>query len=106
MYKYTILCTEEQTIKSFALGAPIEDYCGLVPTAYIDGGIYDIPTAEQMIGWMTEQGLAFNTEWSWGGRVTIRVWDNHNHKLVYTSNAYSLKECTLAAIDAALDYLV
>lgn len=99
-------CTLEQTRKAISLGAPIKEFCGLVPTAYIDGIIYDIPTAEQMKGWIKNQGLTFDIKSSRGEQVTICVWDNHKKELVYVYIGDCLKEATLDAIDAALEYLV
>lgn len=102
MNKFTIYCTQEQTQTAYNLGAPI-GYKNTLDNR--ERGRFEIPTAEQMIGWIREQGLAFDTEWSWGEQVTIWVWDNHKKERVYTSDANSLKEATLAAIDEALDYL-
>ena len=64
MDRYTINCTSEQTKKALALGAPIdhsgvpfEDLESLGYSEYYKTIIYGIiPTAEQMIGWLEEQG--------------------------------------------------
>lgn len=114
MNKYTIYCTEEQTRKALELGAPIV----ITPmlnilrnemgkAGYIlDSSMYWFPTTEQMIGWLEEKGLQIDADWSWAGQITTYVWDKAEHKHVYTSNANSRQEATLAVIDAALDYLI
>lgn len=121
MNRFTIYCTEEQTRKALALGAPIileSEY--YTPTendikldspipcdSYTCGYHYaKCPTASQMIGWLEEQGLCIDSEGSWDGRVTMWVWDNTKREHVYTSNTNSRQEATLAVIDAALDYLI
>ena len=91
MSQYTISCSREQVEKSLKLGAEEE-----------------LLTAEEMIGWLEEQddveeitiqrNRAFH---SWAYLVT-----NKQNKLVSSSNIYqSRKEATLAAIDAALEYI-
>lgn len=101
--RYTIYCTMEQTEKAFELGAPIvkiiEDF-NAIPS-YVDNSnnLYEIPTAEQMIGWLEEQGFEFE------------------ESKYYTSIDYKDKGClgmfeglrkdsVLIAIDTALDYLI
>lgn len=94
---YTILCTQEQTIKAIELGAPIE-------------GIF-IPTAEQMIGWLEEKGLIFNivkvtglfNKASWYG---FKIISRRGYTEYNVVQHHSRPEATLAAIDAALDYLI
>lgn len=99
---YTIYCTEKQTKKALELGAPIEyannDYNeSLSP---IEKGLYAIiPTAEQMIGWLEEQGLLFQTT-----KIGTLVLKEDNRVLKVCTG--SRKEATLAAIDKALEYLV
>lgn len=103
MEKYTIYCTLEQTKKALELGAPIkyEHDCYGVPTSPIT------PTAEQMIGWLEEQECIKSID---VGKSS--VWDasvsGHNDGDGYIfcdTCLYSRKEATLAAIDAALEYL-
>lgn len=120
MNKYTIPCTEEQTRKALELGAPIEfemefpvnlDTLERSPYPDIKMGkdgepILIAPTAEEMIGWLEEQRLCIDADWTWDGRVTMWVWDNTEKECVYTSNTNSRQEATLASIDAALDYLI
>lgn len=65
MNRYTIYCTEEQAKKALELGAPIETIrlqTGENPpidSIYISQQFehYYIPTAEQMLGWLEEQGI-------------------------------------------------
>lgn len=85
---YTIRCTEEQTNKALELGAPIE-----------------LPTAEQMIGWMEGQGILFDIDTEWNKSVLVYVWDCENKSLINHVFHGSRKETILAAIDAALGYL-
>lgn len=107
--EYTIYCTEEQTRKALELSAPIRyasvKEIGLKRFIEYSDEFYALPTAEQMIGWLEEQGLHIDTEWSWDGQVTIWVWYNPEKEHIYTSKANSRQVATLAAIDAALEYL-
>ena len=108
MNKYTIYCTEEQTRKALELGAPIEKHYkgtdGL--TRYYEDVI---PTAEEMIGWIEEQGILVDTSAaflhtntpSYLYRIGFRFNDYVSDVVDYPSR----KEATLAAIDAALEYL-
>ena len=94
MDQYIISCTEEQTKKALDLGAPIDNrWIGKDPN----------PTAEQMMGWIEEQGLSFSI-------YQPNTWSYDIHELPikpidFGSNYDSRKEATLAAIDAALGYL-
>lgn len=118
MNKYTIYCTEEQVDKAYELGAPItelpfsleiqQDTLDKYHMTRVNGAYYEIPTAEQIIGWLEEQddieeitiqrNRAFR---SWAYLVT-----NKRNKLVSSKNIYqSRKEATIASIDAALEYL-
>ena len=123
MNRYTIYCTEEQTKKDFELGAPIERghessrYFNIgVPTFYdendeicrVKNSVIFIPTAEEMIGWL-ENVIPVSEEFS---IKQIIVESYFNGKWNYflgieeSENYYnSRKEATLAAIDAALEYL-
>lgn len=123
MNRYTIYCTEEQTKKALELGAPIkinyhppfngENFMWLSPPA--DAIAWNnstnclIPTAEEMIGWLEEQKIfvdiapCFDISCSW------RIESKSYNKYEYTSDikvCKTRKEATLAAIDAALDYLI
>lgn len=124
MNQYTIYCTQEQTKKALELGAPIHR----IPIGGRDGSkpsyftkqpdeegwaecpAYYIPTAEQMIGFLRENRLFIEVMMNdtdahkhFDGLVFINTTDEvligHEPKETY-------KEATLAAIDAALDYLM
>lgn len=82
---------------------------------FIDGTIgrewtlYLIPTAEQMIGWLEEQGISivirrFFAKWAFKLEQLTSVGEKNLH--VDSIEISSHKEATLAAIDAALDYLI
>lgn len=118
---YTIHCTTEQTKKALELGAPIEIktieeapkdwqgkacFTGMATCA-------KFPTAEQLIGWLEEQGISVKAMcFSWCNenkptwqvhayQSTTNFWDE-----IAFGHSKSCKEATLAAIDAALDYLI
>lgn len=111
MNKYSILCTNEQTKKALELGAPIETYKPIIINSK-NGGSFTTPTietvtAEQMLGWLEEQESIISIEVTiydgyWQGYV-----ETTNYKDAIGKNGYSSrKEATLAAIDAALNYLL
>lgn len=123
MEKYTIYCTKNQARKALELGAPIEfkTLCHydlqngkFIPypdlDIDIDGEpILILPTVEQMIGWLEEQKSDMRFEVATGIAHTWHYYihlnyGNHYHNL-FNSDFSSRKEATLAAIDAALDYL-
>ena len=115
MNKYTIYCTEEQTKKALELGAPIEVHDTFDSYDIKESNIFykdkfiELPddrlieriTAEQMLGWLRSKGFRFKivehesyVYWQY----SIDDYFDHNNKP-------SAKEATLAAIDAALEYL-
>lgn len=120
MNRYTIYCTPEQTKKALELGAPIEELvnhpldkkiCDKYHFLVIGEKCYNNPTTEQMLGWLEE-----NTEVK---RINIvrgidehYYWDIFTRKKIassysgYTDGDFSRKDATLAAIDAALGYLM
>ena len=119
MNNYTIYCTVEQVKKAFELGAPIEilpnytEFRGLPLVKCKDGNDRPciIPTAEQMIGWLEEQHIIERVDifcfMSWGYMI---IRDDLVHPYVCVAKNEnegfsSRKEATLAAIDAALEYL-
>lgn len=132
---YSIYCTPEQTKKALELGAPLHTYLTkeaskwLVDTAktenrvddyerelvkdyhhtIIGNLVYCIPTAEQMLGWIEEQGVKINIEHSDIVEDCLRfhIYEGKNRDLAVKKgyNYSSRKEATLAAIDAALEYL-
>ena len=112
MEQYKIYCTNGQTKKALELGAPIEvDFQFNFKTAIINHKAYIVPTAEQMIGWLERQGLVIIDTIrvtqpidgiSWYGYKLIFPWQKEEYnEIKYDSR----REATLAAIDAALDYL-
>lgn len=94
MSDYTLYCTEEQTKKALELGAPIEYYLK---------GIFKVPTAEQMAGWLEEQGITFEIvrcDNDWYARTYSDENTNFNK-----GRFSSRKEAMLSAIDVAIEYL-
>lgn len=121
MKQYTIYCTDKQVKKALELGAPLDGVCkqdGTRPIYYtlptsdpkwMDCDAYYMPTAEQMIGWLETRG-EFRIEISTGIRDVwfyyIHISYGTNYKNLFYGGFHTRKEATLAAIDAALDYLV
>lgn len=113
MDKFTIYCTEEQTKKALELGAPIttrnDRFDERVSPICKEGEqwLYAIiPTAEQMLGWLEEQGILIDIDTEWNKSVLVYVWDCENKSPINNVFHGSRKEATLAAIDAALEYLI
>lgn len=119
MSGYACYCTEEQTEKAFKLGAPIETQ-GFIPIKGWELKIdwfaqedkcYHIPTTEQMIGWLEEQIDIAEIDISRCSFVS-KFWAfgiyNEQKGLIAENikDLSSRKEATLAAIDAALEYLI
>lgn len=126
MDRYTIYCTEEQTKKALELDAPIERghdgsrYFNIgVPTLFdendeicrVKNSVIFIPTAEQMCGWLIDEKKIFVKV---NPYVSLTHEDEYDSLLVNLVNGHvllvkqacnNLKEATLAAIDAALEYL-
>lgn len=118
MYQYTNYCTEEQTKKALELGAPIytAPYFSVliyeVRNFFVkDDTCYYFPTTEQMINWLEEQGVVitisnFHNEY---GYSVSKFENNFDESIAYHSaidSNNSRKEATLAAIDAALEFLI
>lgn len=115
--EFEIRCTPEQSQNALKLGAPIEQVTGRMEDrpcfftkeyyeeGYQDCSPYYIPTAEEMIGWLESQDCIRDVEVvrysTWRYRVDITNLQSLNN-WGFTSR----KEATLAAIDAALDYLL
>lgn len=102
MNRYKIYCTPEQTQKALKLGAPIKIEC--FSTATEDHWHEVIPTAEEMIGWLEEQGILVDVHFyciSWDIGVRTKTGYIVAQKLAIDSR----KEAEIAAIDAALEYL-
>lgn len=117
MKKFTIYCTEGQTKKALELGALLDIFFDseVLPETAKEYNLYvykhktyDIPTAEQMIGWLEEQEgiydihLLRTADGEWKYDVTTKCVSNNP---MY-GRCRSRKEAMLAAIDAALDYLI
>lgn len=115
---YANYCTEEQTKRAFELGAFLREVFYSVQSPetakqyhliIINDKMYEIPTTEQMIGWLGDKRIQVSIIYSY--RVSPLRWnydlDNDNIILFeHNSVGYSsCKEATLAAIDASLDYL-
>lgn len=114
MDKYTIHCTEAQTKKSFELGAPLQRYTSIPNFAEVieitTSEYYEIPTAEQMMEWLRNEGIHLSILYS-------RFRDLYNVQCFEFDDVYirdedgaikyfiSYKQATLAAIDVALEYL-
>ena len=129
MEEFTIYCTEEQTKKALKLGAPIGkkiiaySICTQPSSGYEEDFSEEtdeliIPTAEQMIQWLEEQGIyAWVCPNFYEYDKVYNVSFVHNiSKLrkpyISTGEKYdqsfhpSHKEAVLSAIDEALDYLI
>lgn len=128
MSDYTLFCTEEQVKKALKLRAPISEamsrYNSLLVYKRIEQGketkeyynnqgiaicgtrTYKIPTAEQMLGWLNEQGVQITThvnvldEWK-----TIVCVKSSAQPIAYSEWRKSRKVAIIVAIDAALEYL-
>lgn len=110
MNEYTIPCTKEQACKAQKLGAPIrvtinwslDSNCKLVNNG-VDGFV--LPTAEEMICWLETTIFEeiniqrFANFWEYNVYLTDDDLISHN------GHYKSRTEATLAAIDAALEYL-
>ena len=114
MNRYTIYCTPEQTKKALELGAPIINYPLIsspygIPKFEEKGIAYIIPTAEQMIGWIEEQGFQFNIHTNmfneWEVLAFTENTDNTISEVADSDWKETKIEAILAAIDAALEYL-
>lgn len=107
-----IFCTEEQTKKALELGAPIKKDTleNTSPIEVFNNCVYIIPTAEEMVGWLEEQGVSVeitmasqNIGYYSLNRIDSKGAFDFTGRCEETYS--SRKEATLAAIDAALDYL-
>lgn len=111
MSDYSIYCTEEQTKKALELGAPINlrwlyESIPFRKEINIEYGHYaEIPTAEEMVGWLEDQGInelhLVHVKDGWMTCIFLKndiIPDEFTYK--------SRKEAILAAIDAALGYLI
>lgn len=119
---YSIYCSEEQTRKALELGAPIITtskeasmfFCAAHPKTFISKGVKNsnkeftcaMPTAEQMISWLEEQKeTSFDVYEIYNGWTYNIIYGHSDANAVSVIHYDSRKEATLAAIDAALEYL-
>lgn len=110
---YTIRCTPAQTRKALELGVPIEsgNDVNIYDNKEDTNLLYKFPTAEQMIGWLEEQGVTFEVILASKKFVYFTMWriDDRGARPIVGRSASdfpSRSEATLAAIDAALEYLI
>lgn len=115
MEKYTIKCTCEQTKKALELGAPIRkkaypieilDKCYLINHK---GQVRIIPTAEEMINWLEEQGIFIDYVRVMGryGYRLLQLYENGERNLHIQQQDFNThKDVVLSAIDSALNYLI
>lgn len=118
MNRYEIYCTAEQTAKAIKIGALIkwshnrfedDEFDPIGPDTYAV-----IPTATQMLGWLeSEKGLKYFCIEKDYDLESERYSDTYCWRVVFndisffSKNSYETRqEATLAAIDAALDYLI
>lgn len=115
---YSIYCTPEQTGKALELGAPLylqsvdddEDSIEVVENSVYN--YYEIPTAEEMIGWLEDQKYISSIEVSYQymlNKYCYYIFDNYGNDIESLDSKIrfnSRKEATLAAINAALEYLM
>lgn len=111
MQDYSIYCTKEQTERAYKLGALISkvvENFNAIPTCYIDKSntLYEIPTAEQMCGWLRAKGFRFYIA-EYEDHIFWRASNNQDKRwYVFGDNKpKDYKESIIAAIDAALDFL-
>lgn len=125
MKKYEIYCSEEQSEKAYKLGAPLNK-------AYRQDGTrklwytlpyndpnwqncdaYYIPTAAQMIGWLeSKKGLKYFCVEKDYDLESEKYSDTYSWRVVFNDTSFFSEDCyetrqeaTIAAIDAALEYL-
>ena len=122
MLDYTLYCTEEQTRKALELGAPIkvvETLSQVINREFFflkedHKQAVLIPTAEQMRGWLMDKLQVttwhinyFPTPEKYGYTIIARDVVIEQGRGALTKDLYdSHNKATLAAIDAALRYLI
>lgn len=111
MDEFTIYCSEEQARKALELGAQLKRVKVMAIYDIEEEPIYKtemdwfyIPTAEQMLGWLEAQDgigevdIYEMVSWCYD----VHYVDDSDFNLGYKTR----KEATIAAIDAALEYLI
>lgn len=115
MNRYAIPCTPGQTQKALELGAPIIIQHIMGEDGVIKQYIPISPTAEQMCGWLRSKGIVArgNCYSKVNKDLDIPDWqvlDYNEEKSRWHEKFFghsdSYEEATLAAIDAALEYLI
>lgn len=107
MNRYTIYCNESQTKKAIELGAPIQEVHTVNNYGITTAWKRINPTAEQMFGWLEEQGLNINIAHNPFDEVKIIVIKCSSYtEIVNTKWNKSRINATLEAIDMALEYLM
>lgn len=111
MNRHITYCTEAQTKKALNLGAPLEigEGKGTILCRLQNYHTYKkcvIPTAEQMIGWLEEQGMNFTLTYNPFDEVKIIITKCGGFdEIANIKWNKSKKTAVIAAIDAALEYL-
>lgn len=113
MDRYEIRCTKEQTLKAIKLDAsiiitPAEFYEELPHfNMVIDGekASVRLPTAEQMVGFLEETFKEVSVRQSVIGSWFYELYINPYELIEKNCGYLSRREATIAAIDAALEYL-
>ena len=99
----------ENIVKGVRIGIFKTNIPPIKEEGYKDDVYADIPTAEQMIGWLEEQDSDMRFEVATGIAHTwhyyIHLNYNEHYRNLFNSGFSSRKEATIAAIDAALEYL-
>lgn len=111
MDKFTQYCTTEQTKAALLLNAPIEseEWNRNYPlTRYWFGDektmhCYHIPTIEQMLGWLEQQGFLVSMHYSIDGYCNVCATKGFNR--IYESGYMSKNRALLCCIDNLLEYL-
>lgn len=111
MKNYTNYCSEEQTKRAYALGAPIETERYVIDDGCVeikDNVFVHIPTTQQMIGWLREEkNIYLLPVIPVKDMIKFEIFDNNKDDMVDTTGVFikSYNKAELSAIDAALDYL-
>ena len=111
MDKFTQYCTTEQTKAALLLNAPIEseEWNRNYPLPRYWFGdekttrCYHIPTMEQMLGWLEQQGILVSVHYSIDESCTVCATKGLDG--IYKSDYMSRNRALLCCIDKSLEYL-